>query len=62
MHTSVIIMFLVSLKIYGYNTHYNVYANTFYYEKMIPWESDLSNEMVVKVTSSLPCEQSPAFT
>ena len=39
-------------KVYGYNTHYNVYANTFYYEQMIPWESDLSNEIVFKVTSS----------
>lgn len=39
-------------KVYGYNTHYNVYANTFYYEQTIPWSSNLSNEIVFKVTHS----------
>ena len=39
-------------KVYGYNTHFNVYANTFYYEQMIPWNNTLSSEMVFKVTSS----------
>lgn len=39
-------------KVYGYNTHYNVNANTFYYEQMIPWDSALPNEMSFKVISS----------
>ena len=36
----------------GYNTHYNIYANTFLYEQMIPWNSSLPNELVFKVTKS----------
>ena len=34
------------------NTHYKVYANTFYYEIMLPWDSSISDEIVFKVTSS----------
>ena len=40
------------LNVYGYNTHYNVNANTFYYEQMIPWDSALPNEMSFKVIFS----------
>ena len=36
----------------GYNTHYNVHANTFLYEQMVPWDSTLSNQLIFKVTSS----------
>ena len=36
----------------GYNTHYNVYANTFLYEQMIPWNTTLPNELVFRVTDS----------
>ena len=42
----------VAAKAEGYNTHFNVYANTFLYEQMIPWNSSLSNELIFKVTSS----------
>ncbi|KAK3724603.1 hypothetical protein QZH41_005195 [Actinostola sp. cb2023] len=34
------------------NTHFNVYANTFYYELMLPWNTTLPNKLVFKVTSS----------
>ena len=36
----------------GYNTHYNVYANTWLYEQMIPWNTTLPNELIFKVTQS----------
>ncbi|XP_028391448.1 uncharacterized protein LOC114516225 [Dendronephthya gigantea] len=36
----------------GYNTHYDVHANTFYYEQMIPWNTALPNELVFRVTYS----------
>ncbi|CAB4015337.1 Hypothetical predicted protein, partial [Paramuricea clavata] len=36
----------------GYNTHFNVYANTFLYEQMIPWNTTLSNELIFRVTRS----------
>ncbi|XP_028390988.1 uncharacterized protein LOC114515867 [Dendronephthya gigantea] len=36
----------------GYNTHYNVYANTFLYEQMIPWNTTLPNELIFRVTYS----------
>ena len=39
-------------KVYGYNTHFNVYANTFLYEQMIPWSNSLPNDKIFKVTSS----------
>ena len=39
-------------KVYGINSHYNAYYNTFYYEQMVPWNSDLADEMVFKVTRS----------
>ena len=42
----------VAAKAEGYNTHYNVYANTFLYEQMIPWNSTLPNELIFKVTRS----------
>ena len=42
----------VAAKAEGYNTHYNVYANTFLYEQMIPWNSSLPNELIFKVTHS----------
>ncbi|XP_046850232.1 cubilin homolog [Xenia sp. Carnegie-2017] len=41
-----------SAKAEGYNTHYNVYANTFLYEQMIPWNTTLPNDLIFKVTSS----------
>ena len=34
------------------NVHFNVYANTFYYEIMIPWDSSLGDEIVFKLTST----------
>eukprot|EP00794_Sanderia_malayensis_P010072 gene10072-11101_t len=34
------------------NTHYKVYANDFYYEVMIPWDSKFGNEAVFKVTNT----------
>lgn len=32
------------------NTHFNVYANTWYYEYFVPWDTALSDEMVFEVT------------
>jgi len=34
------------------NKHYNVYANTFFYEVFVPWDSSISNELVFDVTKS----------
>ena len=34
------------------NTHYAVYANTFYYEVTVPWDARLDQALVVNVTSS----------
>ena len=34
------------------NTHFKVYANTFYYELLAPWDSQLSDEMVFEITST----------
>ena len=34
------------------NTHYNIYANTFYYELMLPWDTKLPNQIVFKITNS----------
>jgi hypothetical protein len=34
------------------NQHFNIYANTFYYELMLPWDTSLPNELVFVVKSS----------
>ncbi|XP_028516164.1 uncharacterized protein LOC114575465 [Exaiptasia diaphana] len=34
------------------NTHFNIYANTFYYELMLPWNTTLPQELVFKITGS----------
>merc|ERR1719290_958155 len=34
------------------NKHFNVYANSFNYEVMVPWDAKHSNKLVVDVTSS----------
>ena len=34
------------------NKHYAVYANSFYNEVMVPWDSSISNKIQLKVTSS----------
>jgi len=34
------------------HTHYSVYANTFSNEVLVPWDSSVSNEIKVQVTSS----------
>nr|UST29487.1 neurogenic locus notch-like protein 3 [Haliclona caerulea] len=34
------------------NEHYNIYANTFYYELMLPWDTALPDELVFVVTRS----------
>lgn len=34
------------------NRHYNIYANTLYYELLAPWDSQYSDEMVFKITST----------
>lgn len=39
-------------KISNKNRHYNVHANTFYYEQMLPWDSKLPNEIILKVIYS----------
>ena len=35
-----------------YNTHYMVYANNFYYEVLLPWDSGKPEEIIFKVTNS----------
>jgi len=37
---------------YDYNTHYAVFANVFYKELFVPWDSTISNEMEFAVTRS----------
>ena len=39
-------------KVFGDNTHFRVYANTFYYEQMVPWSSKLPSNLIFKVTSA----------
>ena len=34
------------------NTHFRVYANTFYYEVMVPWDSELPDKVTFAVKSS----------
>jgi len=34
------------------NTHYRVYANTFYYEIFVPWDNSISDKIVFDVTRS----------
>jgi len=34
------------------NTHFSVYANTFYYEVFVPWNTAISNEFEFNVTGS----------
>ena len=34
------------------NTHFKVYANTFYYEIMVPWDGTLANKLKFVVKSS----------
>ena len=34
------------------NTHYQIYANTLYYELMLPWNNELPHQIVFKITGS----------
>ena len=38
------------------NTHFRVYANTFYYEVMVPWDNSISDRIRFAVTNSYTTE------